>query len=584
MSRKYMVLFLGSGMYSFPLMAEGLFQQMVGSTVSTFSAFLRPAEPHPIACSVMADIDISIAESKLLTPLDIEVFSFDMVVTLGDFDPSYRLNLPGMPPHFHWDLPIPDAGLSAEEQTKIFRKVRELLRRRIEEVLSTEMLEGLHIVKRNLELVLDNLSDGVMAHTMNRRIFYFNKAAEKLTGFKRRDILGKDCHKVFRPKRFCGGDCSFCSSTVPQGEEIQPKKKQVSFTRKDKVKRVFDMTVMPLSDAQATNVGALVSFKDNTELYTLKKRISHHHTCGDLIGKDPKTLELFEQIREVGPVNIPVLIEGESGTGKELVARAVHQLSQRSDMPFVAINCGALPEGILESELFGHVRGSFTGAVKDQKGRFELADGGTIFLDEVGELSLATQVKLLRVLQEHRFERVGGEKEIQVDVRVVSATNQNLVQLMEKKRFRRDLYYRLCVVPIHVPALRERRIDIPVLVDYFLDEVSRETGKPLISLSSEVLDALTQYHWLGNIRELRNVIEYSYVKCRTGIMTLNHLPKEIQGQQDKRGSRPGPDLKLSLEQVTAALAEAENNKSKAASILGVGRSTLYRFMRTHRLK
>ena len=581
MQRKHLILFLGSGLYSFPLMAEGLLHKHAGDIVQAFSAAMKPTDPHALACEVMKEIGIELTDLTLRTPLDIEVFSFDMVVTLGTFDPTLRLNLPGMPPHFHWELPLPADRADPDDQRIVFRAARDRLEVKILEVLASEMLSGLHITQRNLMLVLDNLADGVMAHTMNRRIFFFNKAAEVITGFKRGEILGKDCHRVFRPQRFCGGDCSFC--TGPPGNEVvvSPKKTQVIFKRQDGTKRNLDMTVMPLSDAQNTNVGALVSFKDTTELANLQHRVKHFHACGALIGKDPKTLALFEQIREVGPVTLPVLIEGESGTGKELVARAIHDLSPRARKPFLGINCGALPEGILESELFGHVRGAFTGAVRDQKGRFELADGGTLLLDEVGELSPTLQVKLLRVLQEKKFERVGGEKQISVDVRIVSATNRNLRKMMEEKRFRRDLFYRLCVVPILVPPLRERRMDIPVLIDNFLESVSAETEKPLITISNEALDILTRYPWPGNVRELRNVIEYAYVKCRTGCLVPQQLPNEIVHFHVKPTTRPGPALKLNRDKIIAAMREAEGNKSRAAAILGVGRSTLYRYMRQH---
>jgi len=295
-------------------------------------------------------------------------------------------------------------------------------------------------------------------------------------------------------------------------------------------------------------------------------------------------LELFEQIREVSPQNVPVLIEGESGTGKELVAKAIHKMSPRADKPFVAINCGALPEGVLESELFGHVRGAFSGAVHDRKGRFELADEGTIFLDEVSEVSSAMQVKLLRVLQEQTFEPVGGERSIKVNVRVVSATNQNLRELMEKKKFRRDLFYRLCVVPIKLPPLREKRLDIPMLTEHFLETTAKELNRDILAPTNEVLDLLTQYPWPGNVRELQNAIEYAYVKCHSGLMGVEHLPPEIANYKEKQVSKPGPALKLGKEEIITALAQAGGNKKKTAQMLGIGRATLYRYLDHYHLK
>jgi PAS domain S-box-containing protein len=582
--RSSLVLFLASGEFSFELMAEGLVQRIADDSVSALSAASKPTDPHPLACEVMREVGVELSELTLRTPLDVEVFSFDLVVTLGSFDPSYRVNLAGMPPHFHWDLPaLSDEG-GRDVQLDGFRAVRDRLEAKINELVAADSLSGLQIARQNMELILDNLADGVMAHTMNRRIFYFNTAAERLTGFKREDVLGRDCHKVFRPKRFCGGDCSFCNGEADGQGRVIPKKAQVTFTQPRGEELSFDMSIMPLADAQKTEVGALVSFKDNTELANLKRGVPRSDRCGKLIGRDPKTLALFEQIREVGPVNVPVLIEGESGTGKELVARAVHELSERAAKPLIVINCGALPEGLLESELFGHVRGAFTGAMRDKKGRFELADGGSIFLDEVAELSPALQVKLLRVLQERRFRRIGDEKVISVDVRIISATNRNLQRLKETGRFRSDLFYRLCVVPVRMPPLRDRCLDIPILVDHFLESIAEETGRPRITSTDEALDLLVNYPWPGNVRELRNALQFVYVKCQSGTLTPHHLPKEIQNFEVRRTSRPGPALKLKHEDVLAALGEARGNKSKAAEILGVGRSTLYRFLAQQGLK
>jgi PAS domain S-box-containing protein len=313
--RSSLVLFLASGEFSFELMAEGLVQRIADDSVSALSAASKPTDPHPLACEVMREVGVELSELTLRTPLDVEVFSFDLVVTLGSFDPSYRVNLAGMPPHFHWDLPaLSDEG-GRDVQLDGFRAVRDRLEAKINELVAADSLSGLQIARQNMELILDNLADGVMAHTMNRRIFYFNTAAERLTGFKREDVLGRDCHKVFRPKRFCGGDCSFCNGEADGQGRVIPKKAQVTFTQPRGEELSFDMSIMPLADAQKTEVGALVSFKDNTELANLKRGVPRSDRCGKLIGRDPKTLALFEQIREVGPVNVPVLIEGESGTG-----------------------------------------------------------------------------------------------------------------------------------------------------------------------------------------------------------------------------------------------------------------------------
>jgi PAS domain S-box-containing protein len=581
--RKGMVLFLGTGPDGLHLMAEGFARSLASATVEPVSASMMAGEPHPLAVEVMREVGIDISRLDERSPLDVEVFTFDLVVTLGDFDAACMPNLPGMPPHFHWDVEVPDLDRPAAEIVSDVRRARDLLGRKVGAVFESNMIESLQIARRNLELVLDNMAHAVMAHTKNRRIFYFNREAEKITGFGRSELLGQDCHEVFTPERFCGGDCMFCTRPFGDDRVVRQRTNQVSFTRKDGQQRCLEMTITPLSDAQEAYVGALVSFKDVTELDALKRRVRHRHSLHGLVGRDPKTLSLFEQIREVASVNVPVLIEGESGTGKELVACAIHEESDRAKGPFVPVNCGALPEGILESELFGHVKGAFTGAVQDKKGRFELADGGTLFLDEVAELSPSMQVKLLRVLQERSFERVGGERSIHVDVRILSATNQDLRKLMEARRFRRDLYYRLCVVPIRPVPLRERVLDIPALVDHFLEDVALETGRPILIPSNEALDALMRYSWPGNVRELRNVIEYVNVKCQSGLFGVEHLPPEVvhsRGSDTEalQRTRFGPEPKLDHDEVMSALARARGNKSRAAKLLGVGRTTLYRFL------
>jgi len=582
LERKHLILFLGDGDNNLQLMAEGHARSMNKESIDFVSATMTPPKLSTITDRVMREKGIDLSGLALLTPLEIELFTFDLIITVGDIDRNCRPNLPGVPPHLHWDVPDPKPGIPESEILAELRKARDSLKEKIKTLFDAELLQALFVTRHNLELILDNLMDGVMAHTTDRRIFFFNKAAEKITGHRRENILGKDCHDVF-PGKFCGGDCQFCEGPKKVAEKAVTNK-EIAFTRPDDKERILKMSTMPLSDTDGNIVGALLSFRDDTELNLLKLRLKHHHYLGGLVGRDPKMLELFEHIREVSSEHIPVLIEGESGTGKELVARAIHDMSPRADRPFVAINCGALPEGILESELFGHVRGAFSGAVRDRKGRFELADKGTLFLDEVSELSTAMQIRLLRVLQEQRFEPVGGEHSIQVDVRIISATNQNLRQLMEKKKFRRDLFYRLCVVPITLPPLREKRLDIPMLVEHFLELTAKELSHPVLAPSNEVMDLLTQYPWPGNVRELKNAIEYAYVKCRSGVIGAEHLPPEIAYYENRRISKPGPALKLEKEQILAALAKAEGNKKKAAQLLGVARATIYRYLEYYSLK
>jgi len=289
-------------------------------------------------------------------------------------------------------------------------------------------------------------------------------------------------------------------------------------------------------DADGNPLRALGTVQDITELKQKKDSFS------GIIGRDPKMKDIFEMIREIAEVDIPVLIQGESGTGKELVARAIHNEGPRVHKAFVPVNCGALPEGLLESELFGHVKGSFTGALRDRKGRFEMANGGTLFLDEIGDLPKVMQAKLLRILQEGQFERVGGEKTISVDVRIISAANRDLKHEVEKGDFRDDLYYRISVVPIHMPPLRKRKNDIPLLVNNLLEKADYK-GQKTKSISESALSVMIDYPWPGNVRELQSAIYYSLIKSRGKIILPVHLPMELRKQKINRLSR-GPSLRL----------------------------------------
>lgn len=322
---------------------------------------------------------------------------------------------------------------------------------------------------------------------------------------------------------------------------------------------------------------AIIAIKTITKSSSLSPHVAEAGFRG-IVGCDGKMLDLFETIREVAQTDATVLIQGESGAGKELVALAIHKESRRARKHFVPVNCGALPEGLLESEFFGHVKGAFSGATQDRKGRFELADKGTIFLDEVSELSPAMQVKLLRVLQDGGFERVGSEKTSRVNVRVISATNKNLEEELEAGKFRQDLYYRLCVVPISVPPLRDRAGDIPLLTDHFLAVYGQDFSHQKPGISSEALSLMTDYSWPGNVRELQNVIQFALIKCQGSIIEPAHLPPAFGWSPPKPSLAHRYELKLNPADVAEALKRAEGNKQQAARILGVARSTLYRFL------
>jgi PAS domain S-box-containing protein len=438
--------------------------------------------------------------------------------------------------------------------------------------MKNTLFENLRVNAKNLEYILDHLRDGIIAHDLARKIIYFNRAAEEITGFSKEEVLGRDCHAAFgRP--FCGKDCSFCGGAPRDwADATYP----LNVVAKGGEPKQVEMSVIGMTDDRGRLVGVLAALREVTSLVGLKFWQDETPEFAGIIGRNPLMIQVFQQIQAVAEHDYPVLITGETGTGKELVAAAIHRESRRSRGPCVAVNCGALPENLVESELFGHVKGAFSGAWRDKKGRFELAHRGVIFLDEVAELSRGMQVKLLRVLETGAFERVGGEKTLKVDVRVVSATNRDLKREMEKKNFREDLYYRLNVVPIHLPPVRARVDDISLLVEHFLGQERNQGGKTT-GVSREALAALLQHSWPGNVRELQNAIHYALARCKGRTIKPEDLPEEIRAGNGPRGPAP----KLNWGKVKAALKKTGGNKARAAKLLGVGRATLYRFLVSH---
>ena len=428
----------------------------------------------------------------------------------------------------------------------------------------------------NLVRILDSLKEGIIAHDLDRRIFFFNAEAERITGYNREEVLGRDCHEAFGAP-FCGQRCSFCNGAPVK---VNHTEYPLNITNKQGELRHIEFRVTMMRDTSGDIGGVLAAFSDLTELLALKHRSEEIHNFGNIIGNDPKMRSVFQQIIEVAQYDFPVHIFGETGTGKELVANAVHDESRRGGAPFVPINCGALPEGLIESELFGHVKGAFSGAIRDKKGRFELADGGTVFLDEIAELPKMMQVKLLRFLQEGSFEKVGGEHTTKVDVRVISATNKDLKAEVKRGTFREDLYYRLSVIPMTIPPLRERPNDIPLLASHFLSQISERNGKGPATVSDSAMAALMEYQWPGNVRELQNAMQFAIVKSNGHGITNNDLPMELR-QLRPAALRQGSKNKLDSDTVRRALVKTGGNKAGAARYLGVGRATLYRFLNNH---
>jgi DNA-binding NtrC family response regulator len=318
-----------------------------------------------------------------------------------------------------------------------------------------------------------------------------------------------------------------------------------------------------------------------TENRQLREQLDHKYGVDQIVGQSPAMIEVFDTVRQVAPSRATVLIQGESGTGKELVAHAIHRLSPRSKGPYVAVHCAALSHTLLESELFGHEKGAFTGATERRRGRFEMADGGTLFLDEVSEIDAAIQVKILRVLEERNFERVGGQETVEVDVRLVAATNRDLQKMVSEGKFREDLFFRLYVVVINLPPLREREGDIPLLVDHYVRSLAKENGKTIEGLTPDAMEMLRTYPWPGNVRELRNAIERMVVLARGDRLTVRELPAAIRENSSRAGvtftAREGLTLDGAEKQmILNALRKHEENRTRAARELGISRRTLHR--------
>ncbi len=435
-----------------------------------------------------------------------------------------------------------------------------------------------------LEKVLDSLPVAVIAHDLNRKIFFFNREAENLTGYTKQEVIGNDCHKVF-PGGFCGKKCSFKkNTTILSFKDLEY---NVKFIDKQGNLKFLETRVVPIYNDKEI-IGICAVFQDITYEINTEREVEGATKFHDIIGSSEKMLRLYAQIRNVSKISVPVLILGESGTGKELVAQTIHKLSPRKNGPFVAVNCGALPDSLIESELFGYVKGAFTGATKTKKGRFELAHGGTLFLDEIGDVSPAMQVKLLRAIQTYTIERLGDDKRIRVDIRIVSATNKDLKEEIKQGNFREDLFYRISVIPIKIPPLRQRIEDIPLLIDHFVEEFSSEFNMPKPQVSPSAMELLKRHNWPGNIRELQNVIQYALVESLESNghrIEPSHLPNYLLEKNvvheialSKSNNTKRVRKQFDPKEIEMAIKRCGGNKVKAARFLGVSRATLYRWL------
>ncbi len=445
------------------------------------------------------------------------------------------------------------------------------------------------------QTVIDTMMEGLMLVDPDGKIIFVNPAFEQLSGYTKEEVEGQTCEIL---------GCDTCFGTRAEGKdkycalfkEGRVRKRKCIFQKKDGTEVHVLKNAALLRDKNGKVVGGVENLTDLSPLVkkeeviqSLKKQLNSEDGFHGMLGKSTAMKKVFDLIASAAPSEAPVVIFGESGTGKELAAAAIHRLSGRHNGPFVKVNCAALNENLLESELFGHVKGAFTGADRTRVGRFEAADKGTIFLDEIGDLPLTTQTKLLRVLQEKEFERVGDNRPISTDVRILAATNKDLNRLMQEELFREDLYYRINVIPIYLPPLRERLADIPLLVDTYIHRMRLQTDKNITGISKEVLDVFMHYNWPGNIRELINVIEYAFVLCPEGDVPVGNLPAQLLGQQPvrvqqafKAGRKPTKGNEK--QELIQALQAAGGNKSEATRRLGVSRVTLWKRIKKHNIQ
>jgi PAS domain S-box-containing protein len=429
-------------------------------------------------------------------------------------------------------------------------------------------------------LILDSIADGVFTVDHQGRITSFNRAAEKITGFSKDEAIGQYCHEIFRANT-CFEACPL-KHTAETTETII--NLEVNILNRDNKEIPISISTAVVKDHEGKVVGAVETFRDLSLIKELHKEIYRQYSFQDILGRSKPMLKLFQILPDIAQSHATVLIEGESGTGKELFATALHNLSSRQDKPLIKVNCAALPETLLESELFGYKKGAFTDAKKDKPGRFRQAHGGTIFLDEIGDMSKGTQVKLLRVLEKKEYEPLGSNKTERVDVRIIAATNRDLMEMMHRREFREDLFFRINVIRLSIPPLRERREDIPLLLDHFIERINLKQSKQIKKVSSSALKTLFDYDFPGNVRELENIIEHATILTKGIEIQSRHLPSYLARKHEVSSapaSLPEGENMSVLDNVerdliVRALERHRGRCAAAAKELGVHRSTLWR--------
>lgn len=430
-------------------------------------------------------------------------------------------------------------------------------------------------------IILESISEGVFTVDRDWRITSFNRAAENITGIDREDAIGKHCWEVFR-SNMCESACAM-KQTMDAGAPIANTSAYIVDSQRRRIPVTVSTAV--LRDESGQVIGGVETFRDISQEEALRKELDGRYQLGDMVSRSPSMQKIFALLPQVAISDSTVLIRGETGTGKELLARALHEHSNRKHKPFVALNCGALPDTLLESELFGYKAGAFTHAVKDKPGLFAAANGGTLLLDEIGDISPAFQVKLLRVLQDQTFQPLGSTESMRTDVRVIAASHQDLSEMVAAGRFRQDLYYRINVVTLALPPLRERKEDIPLLCERIIQRMNRMRGRSVTGVSQEALAVLMAYDFPGNIRELENAIEHAFILCPDALIQPAHLPEHLQPRRQAPAPADAGDIQAARRSAEArsiidALERNHYNRQAAARELGIHKSTLFRKIKT----
>ena len=435
------------------------------------------------------------------------------------------------------------------------------------------MTQPRRLIDKHYEIILDSIADGVFTVDLEMRIMSFNRAAEEITGISKKEAIGRECFEVLR--------ANICETECVLGQTIKSRKATLNMPvyimRADKTRIPISVSTAVLMDSKGRKIGGVETFRDLSVVDELRKALRKQHSFEDIVSKNEKMLRLFSILPQIARSNSTVLIEGASGTGKELFARAFHEHSSMSKGPFVTINCGALPDTLLDSELFGYKAGAFTDAKKDKPGRFALAQNGSIFLDEIGDISPATQIRLLRVLEQKVYEPLGSTENIGTNARVITATHRNLEKLVKEGKFREDLYFRINVVKLSLPTLSERREDIPLLVDCFIERFNDLIGRQIVGLTQETMSALMLYDWPGNVRELENAIEHAFVLCQGDLIRLEHLPDHLIPRNTSLNASKGLTLREAEKRtIQQALQKNQWKRVATARELGIDKNTLRR--------